>query len=308
MSAVAYRRFESLQALSEPAPVSPRHFEPIIIDFAKHRRRPSRVGAYLPWVLLMAVGFLILGFAGFLIYGERTGLLKSSLLSIARPQVHLPPGPPVALGRDTRSDNKSDNNMSLPKISYEVLDPKAVSLVSVLKRLPVGRAMETPPRIKRGSTPPTPKPEETSQDFEAAFVPEPAPLRVAKKVPPKEQEISVAVIEDETQSRVTELTDTAANDAASGKSENAIRLYTEALALDPEDKDTAYNLAALLLQKASFFDTRGLWEDALQTYQQALHIWAADDEMGRSIRARLEWVQTKKNQMMAVVEDTIETP
>jgi hypothetical protein len=305
MPAVAYRRFEALEVSSEPAPVSSRHFEPIIIDFAKHRRRPSPVAAYLPWVLLMAVGFLILGFAGFLIYGEKTGLLKSSLLhfNFPKPQVQqLPPGPPVALGRDTRSDN-----MSLPKIPYEVLDPKSVNMVSVLKRLPVGRAMETPPRIKRGATPPTPKPEEINQDFEAAFVPEPAP-RVAKKAPPKEQEISVAVIEDETQARVDELTETAANDAAAGRSENAIRLYTEALALDPEDKDTAYNLAALLLQKASFFDTRGLWEDAMQTYQQALHIWAADDEMGRSIRARLEWVQTKKNQLMAVVEDAIETP
>jgi tetratricopeptide (TPR) repeat protein len=287
MSAVASRRFEALTILPEPAPAS-RHFEPIVIDLSKNRRRPSRVNAYLPWVLLMAVGFLILGLAGLVIYGEKTGFLKTSFL---KPFTNAEVKPmPVLI---------PSSEISLPKIPHEMLDPKSVSVVPILQRLPVGRAMETPPRIKRGATPPTHKAGE--QEFEAAFVPDPPPRAVVARSKPKE-EIKISVMEDEAQARFNEMTETAANAAAAGRSENAIRLYTEALAIDPEDRDTAYNLAALLLQKASFFDTRGLWEDALNTYQQALHIWAADDEMGRSIRARIEWVQTKQSQTASIME------
>ncbi|HVY12634.1 MAG TPA: hypothetical protein VHB73_03615, partial [Alphaproteobacteria bacterium] len=99
---------------------------------------------------------------------------------------------------------------------------------------------------------------------------------------------------DDGQGSYNRLVGQAAEDAALGKNESAIKHYSAALRLAPEDNASAYNLVALLLQKAALYDAQRDWVNAAKTYEKALRLWGENDQTAAAIRTRLDWVKQKQ--------------
>ncbi|MBI3419943.1 MAG: hypothetical protein HY053_07420 [Proteobacteria bacterium] len=235
MAKLQLRKIERLESPPDTAVIRG-DFAPIVIDLSQ--RRQPRAAFWSQPLLWVSAAFFCMGAAGAVGFF----ILNAQLQKLEQGQEQDP--------YFIRADN-----LKLPPLPQKALQTPAVSLMPILKRLPVGQD-EAPPKTS-------------------------APL----------QGFSISV--DRKRDSFYRLTDKAAHEAENGNTDAAISAYTAALRLDAQDRDAAYNLAALLLQKAGEFDTNAQWNEATPLYQKALRVWGENDAMGQAIRARLNWVQQK---------------
>ncbi len=157
-----------------------------------------------------------------------------------------------------------DESPSLPPLPEKEIRPPEVNLVPILKKLPVAKPILVPARL-------------------------PPVVKTARAEP-----VAVHVESNDREIRAARLARDAAEAAHTGRGEEAIRLYGDALHLNPQNRSALYNLVGLLLRKAGLLDQRESYGEAAALYRRALTLWNEDDSLASAIRARLEWIESRR--------------
>jgi tetratricopeptide (TPR) repeat protein len=79
--------------------------------------------------------------------------------------------------------------------------------------------------------------------------------------------------------------------ALAGQTDVALRLYSQMLRAAPDDAVAQHNMAALLLEKAAYYDEQGRTGEALHAYQRSLNYLGSDARATEGIKARIVYLK-----------------